>query len=167
MKNNDITNTFNNFSKIDMSNYFISKATIDDIDKIMMLEDNLDIKILSKNNILEDMKNEHFVYFLLNDMSKNKTIGYIAISYVIDTMDIISIVIEKNYQKKGFASYLLEYIIDFAKKNNIVNILLEVRSTNIPAIKLYEKFKFNKINIRKNYYTSPLEDALIYQLKII
>ena len=43
----------------------------------------------------------------------------------------------------------------------INEIFLEVRESNIPAISLYEKFKFKKISIRKNFYSNPNENAVV------
>lgn len=156
----------NNINDID-ANYIISKSTLDDISEMKSLENELNINILSENNMKEDMQNENYIYFVLKDKEKNNILGYIAISYVLDTIDILSIVIKKDYQKKGFGSILLEYVIEFSKNNDVSSILLEVRSSNLPAIKLYEKYNFEKINTRKNYYSNPVEDALIYKLDII
>ena len=49
-------------------------------------------------------------------------------------------------------------------KNKCEFISLEVRKSNIPAIKLYEKFGFEKVGTRKDFYRKPQEDALIYTL---
>lgn len=156
----------NNINNIN-TNYIISKSTLDDISEMKSLENELNINILSENNMKEDMQNENYIYFVLKDKEKNNILGYIAISYVLDTIDILSIVIKKDYQKKGFGSILLEYVIEFSKNNDVSSILLEVRSSNLPAIKLYEKYNFEKINTRKKYYSNPVEDALIYKLDII
>lgn len=156
----------NNINNIN-TNYIISKSTLDDVSKMKSLENELNINILSENNMKEDMQNENYIYFVLKDKEKNNILGYIAISYVLDTIDILSIVIKKDYQKKGFGSILLEYVIEFSKNNDVSSILLEVRSSNLPAIKLYEKYNFEKINTRKKYYSNPVEDALIYKLDII
>ena len=47
------------------------------------------------------------------------------------------------------------------KKEGIEAFTLEVRATNMPAIKLYEKLGFTKAGIRKNFYENPKEDAII------
>ncbi len=149
------------------NNFKICKMDIADVSKVVALEKELKTSILSKDSILEDLKNINYSYFVLkNEQKTNNIIGYIATSHVIDTMDIISIVIKKNYQRKGLASLLIKYILNFAKINNITNILLEVRITNTPAQKLYEKHGFKIINKRKNYYKNPIEDAIIYKLEL-
>lgn len=139
----------------------IYNMSVEDIDKAKKLEDEQCIDILSKTSMLSDLNDQNFSYFVikLND----DIIGYIATSHVIDTMDILSIVVSKSYQQKGIATKLLYYIFDFAKNLNIHKILLEVRISNTKAISLYEKCGFKKISLRKNYYQSPTEDAIIME----
>ena len=59
-----------------------------------------------------------------------------------------------------FGSFLLENLISFAKKLNIKVITLEVNECNLSAIKLYNKFNFNKVGVRKKYYDGK-NDAII------
>lgn len=139
----------------------IYNMIVEDIDKAKKLEDEQCIDILSKTSMLSDLNDQNFSYFVikLND----DIIGYIATSHVFDTMDILSIVVSKTHQQKGIATKLLYYIFDFAKNLNINKILLEVRISNTKAISLYEKCGFKKISLRKNYYQSPTEDAIIME----
>ena len=59
-----------------------------------------------------------------------------------------------------FGSFLLENLISFANKLNIKVITLEVNECNLSAIKLYNKFNFNKVGVRKKYYDGK-NDAII------
>jgi ribosomal-protein-alanine N-acetyltransferase len=58
----------------------------------------------------------------------------------------------------------LSHLIDVAKEENCDFVTLEVRESNISARKLYEKLKFKKVGIRKNFYEQPKEDGVIYTL---
>ena len=97
---------------------------------------------------------------------QNKIIGYINFSIIVDTMEINSVVVKKDFKKKGIATYMLDNVITIAKSKNVKQIFLEVRKSNIPAQNLYEKFNFIHINTRNNYYSNNLEDAYIYSLKL-
>lgn len=55
------------------------------------------------------------------------------------------IAISKKFQKQGFGKYILQKIIDDARKNNINNIFLSVRKTNHKALHLYKIFGFQPI----------------------
>lgn len=143
-----------------MNNLKIEKLKLDEVNYIKKIETNQNINIISKNNILEDLKTNKILYYTLK--FKNKIIGYIAFDTVLENMDIQSIVISKEFQRMGYGTVLLEFAFDYAIKNNIFNIFLEVRKSNIQAINLYEKNGFKFINIRKRYYPDNFEDALIY-----
>lgn len=147
-----------------MTNITIEKMKDEDIDEALLTEQSHNIHILSKNILTEDIKNTNY-YYLVAKTTDEKIVGYIGISYILENADIISIVVHKDYTKQGVASLLLQEIFKFAKENNIQRIMLEVRSSNLPAQKLYEKHDFKQISIRKNYYDNA-EDALIYVKKI-
>ena len=147
-----------------MDNIIISKMQDEDIEEALLTEQSHNIHILSKNILKEDIKNKNYNYLVAKN-NNGKIIGYIGISYVIDSADIISIVVHKDYTKKGIATLLLQEIFAFAKENNIQKIMLEVRSSNLPAQKLYEKHGFKQIAIRKKYYDNT-EDALIYEKEL-
>lgn len=148
-----------------INNITIKKLEKNDINKILQIEKSQNVTILKETVILDDMSNSNnTLYFgaIYNDI----IVGYIAITYIIDTIDILSIVTMKNYENIGVATLLLEYIFNFAKKNNVNKIFLEVRTSNTKAINLYEKNNFKLISKRKNYYTDTKEDALIYLKEI-
>jgi len=137
----------------------ITKMKKSDINQVLNLEDSHKIHILNANILNSDLDNDNY-YYLVAKIDE-KIVGYIGISYIIDSADVISIVVDKNYTRQGIATMLLNSIFDFAVKNNITKIMLEVRKSNISAQKLYEKNGFKKISVRKNYYDN-IEDAFIY-----
>ena len=53
-----------------------------------------------------------------------------------------------------------------AQKKQVSRIILEVRKTNTPAIKAYEKQGFKIVGVRKNFYEKPIEDAYIMDVNI-
>lgn len=136
----------------------ISPLELKELKTVLDIQNDLNIHILSKENILNNKKNSNFYYYVVKYM--NNVIGFISFSYIID-IEIESIVIKKDFQRKGIGSLLINFIFEYAKTNNINNIFLEVRKSNIPAIQLYNKYGFYQINTRKNYYINPNEDALI------
>jgi ribosomal-protein-alanine N-acetyltransferase len=66
-----------------------------------------------------------------------------------------------EYRGKHFACALLDECINKANELKVPKMLLEVRKSNTSAIALYDKYQFKNIGIRKNYYTAPIEDAII------
>lgn len=86
--------------------------------------------------------------------------GFITGVYLLDTADIYSIAVSSEYSKKGAGKRLLEGF--FTELPDEVNtVCLEVRESNIPAIKLYEKTGFERVGLRKNFYQDPRENAIL------
>ena len=111
-------------------------------------------------NILSNHNN----YFFYNNIEK----GYLIVSSTNEDMDIIALAIDKKSRRNGGASKLLNELIEFAKKKKILRITLEVSLENKAAIKLYKKFGFLKIGIRKNYYKieNKMVDAFLMRNNI-
>lgn len=62
---------------------------------------------------------------------------------------------------------MMRYIFEKSEKSGIKKIMLEVRESNLPAIKLYEKYNMKKDGVRKNYYREPLENAILMSADIV
>jgi ribosomal-protein-alanine N-acetyltransferase len=87
---------------------------------------------------------------------------------VLDEAHLLNLSIAKTYQKQGLGRTLLEHMVDIAKNNQMANMFLEVRQSNISAIALYEIMGFNEMAIRRNYYpaTNGREDAVLMGLAL-
>ena len=83
-----------------------------------------------------------------------------------DFADIESVFVNPNYRGKGIAKSLLTVLEKELKEVGIQNVLLEVRSSNLPALSLYKGFGFEEISVRKKYYPDG-EDALVLKKVIV
>lgn len=99
-------------------------------------------------------------YYLLA-LWNGAIIGFAGILVVIDEADLINIAVLPDFQGKGVGKQLLKKIMELAKEKGVKAMTLEVRESNIKARKLYESFGFTEIFVRKQYYSSPVEDAVI------
>lgn len=86
--------------------------------------------------------------------------GFITGVYLLDTADIYSVAVASEYRKKGAGKLLLEEFFS-ALPDEVNTVCLEVRESNIPAINLYEKLGFERVGLRKNFYQSPRENAIL------
>mgnify|MGYP005789585945 CR=1 FL=1 len=78
----------------------------------------------------------------------------------------MNIVVKKDKRGLKIGSKLLEEIFKIAKQVNAKVITLEVNKKNIPAIKLYQKYGFKQIGLRKKYYNN-IDDALLLGTDLI
>ena len=145
-------------------NIHIRKANPYDLEKIEQIEQTLEHRILSSNILKETIEKDNYYYLVA--VINNVCVGYIAAEYLVDHIDILSIAVLSDYRRHSIASMLIKELINIAEKLNTENIFLEVRSSNIEAIRFYEKLGFEKISCRKNYYTDTNENAYIYVKKV-
>ena len=86
--------------------------------------------------------------------------GFITGVYLLDTADIYSVSVSCEYRGKGIGKRLLEEFF-YALPDDVKNVCLEVRESNLTAIKLYEKTGFERVGMRKNFYQEPRENAVL------
>lgn len=72
--------------------------------------------------------------------------------------------VEPKYFGKGFGSRIIQEIIDYCKKNEILRIELSVAVFNHKAIQLYEKMNFKKEGLMKNYTYLKKENLMIDEI---
>lgn len=146
-------------------NYNIRKASVNDLNDILKLQNEYDHNLISSYSLKDDLNNNSCIYFVSID-NENNIIGAIGGITLVDHLDVSIVITKKDFSHQGIASLLLNKLIDYCKSEKLENIFLEVRASNVAAINLYEKFNFTRISSRKNYYSDNNEDALIYMLKI-
>ena len=111
----------------------------------------------SKTNNLQEIYKDKFTKILIYEKD-NKVVGFLMYIELDETVDILDIIVDRNYRNQNIASCLMDFMIS-ELKDKIKIMTLEVRKSNNEAINLYEKFGFDIINIRKNYYEK--EDAYL------
>lgn len=90
-------------------------------------------------------------------------IGYAMLMLVLDEAHLLNISIAKSHQGRGLGAALLEYMMQVARGHGAANMFLEVRPSNLAAIRLYERTGFNEMAVRRGYYPAAdgREDALL------
>ena len=75
-----------------------------------------------------------------------------------------NIAVFPEFRGRGVGRTLMAALIEKARENGGVFITLEVRTSNLPAIAMYRSLGFTEAGVRRNFYTEPREDALIFTL---
>lgn len=108
-----------------------------------------------------ELENPNSQYFVA--IQDDEIVGFAGIWKSVDDIHITNIVTKTSKRHLGIASMLLEKLIKVSKEENLTSLTLEVNENNVYAIKLYEKYNFKKIGLRKNYYAQN-ENAIIMTL---
>lgn len=78
---------------------------------------------------------------------------------LLDEADLMVVAVSTAWRGRGLGRFLLRALHREAAARNIHRIILEVRASNTPAQQLYLAEGYRKVNIIKNYYRQPIEDA--------
>ena len=83
-----------------------------------------------------------------------------------DQLEIYNIGVEKKYRQQRIGKSIFNQILNFSRETGIKEIWLEVRESNQTALKFYKNLGFSKAYTRKNFYTTPSEEAIVMMLEI-
>ena len=90
-----------------------------------------------------------------------QVLGYVGLQYVLDEGYISNVATAPARRREGIAGMLLSALKDCAEELGLAFLTLEVRESNFPARRLYEKHGFSGVGRRKGYYDCPREDAIL------
>ena len=142
------------------NNIEIHEMKIQDLDLIAeILETDFD-NFWNYNVFKSELENGNSKYLVAK--INNQIVGFAGIIPIVDECDISNIVVHKNFRNQKIGSFLLQQLIDLAISLNLKIINLEVRESNIFAIKLYKKFGFEVCGLRKKYYDNT-QNAILMQ----
>jgi ribosomal-protein-alanine N-acetyltransferase len=135
-----------------------------DISEVMEIERISFTTPWSENAFLKEI---HKLYSLTKvAVLGDKVIGYICANYIMDEGHIMNLAVHHNFRRRGIGTKLLEKVLNELKENECRYIYLEVRFSNVRARNFYKRFGFRVAGIRRNYYTSPIEDAALMMRKL-
>ena len=104
-------------------------------------------------------------HIFLAAVEGEELLGYIGLMYVLDEGYISNVAVAPAHRRRGVARALIGQLERRCRALSLRFMTLEVRSGNLPAITLYENCGFQRVGLRKNYYQSPCEDAILMSLE--
>jgi len=95
-------------------------------------------------------------------------IGYGVMSLGAGEAHILNVCVRNEFRNLGFGKRLLEHLLERASASGVAEAFLEVRPSNLSAIRLYQHLGFEQIGIRRGYYQAPdgREDAIVLKREI-
>ncbi len=115
---------------------------------------------LTTEQVLTQIRDEMYL-ILCSRNSTNNVLGYAGMYHVLDEGYITNVAVLPSERRKHIADELLDELESRARELNLSFLTLEVRESNSPAAALYKKHGFSESGLRKDYYQSPRENALI------
>jgi ribosomal-protein-alanine N-acetyltransferase len=95
-------------------------------------------------------------------------IGYGVMSLGAGEAHILNVCVRNEFRNLGFGKRLLEHLLERAGASGVAEAFLEVRPSNLSAIRLYQRLGFEQIGIRRGYYQAPdgREDAIVLKREL-
>ena len=137
----------------------IMKMAAEHVSQVAQLEKICFSDPWSENSVASELKNKLSLWLVA--VEDGSVAGYIGSQTVMDETDMMNVGVHPDFRRKGIAEALVTELVSHLQQQGSHCLTLEVRASNEPARKLYDKLGFNQIGRRPNYYRNPKEDALI------
>lgn len=95
----------------------------------------------------------------------SELVGFVVASWLRQetVAEVEGLFVEQAYRRLGIGSALIGACMAWARTAGASTIRLEVRASNVAALALYQRYGFSAAGIRRSYYSTPAEDALLLQ----
>ena len=152
-------------NKAPQPNVSLRPMQMADLDAIMQIEPTIYSHPWTRGNFSDSLNSGYSAWVM---QQSDEMIGYALMMMVMDEAHLLNLSIAKTQQKLGLGRYLLEHMITLAKRHKAANMFLEVRTSNISAIALYENMGFCEMAVRRGYYPAKegREDAVLMGLAL-
>jgi ribosomal-protein-alanine N-acetyltransferase len=104
--------------------------------------------------------------FVTFEFQQGTLAGFVVVAQVGDEGELLRIGVRENWRRKGIGRRLLESALQALRLSGVATLFLEVREGNQPAVRFYRQFGCRQTGKRKNYYSQPAGDALLFSYQI-
>jgi ribosomal-protein-alanine N-acetyltransferase len=134
-------------------------ASAQDLDGVLAIEQASFNNPTTREWYEEELKRPDVCFIYVLRTPGTPVAGFCAFWLVVDQAHINNLAVLPELRGQGLGTHLLESVIAEATHLGAILLTLEVRQSNEPALRLYEKAGFYREAVRKNYYTNPVEDG--------
>ena len=139
----------------------VRRMTLEDLAQVVKLEEATFSLPWSVKGFEEALAREENCFLVIQD--EDEILGYCGYYKVFEEAEIMNVCIREDRRGEGLGRIMMEELLNTAKETGVKTVVLEVRVSNAPAIRLYENLNFVSLGVRKDFYEMPREDAEIMQ----
>ena len=138
----------------------VGPMTLDDLPDIHRIEDASFSVPWPDDAYRSELQGNRLASYLVV-RTDDAVIAYGGIWIMVDEAHITTFAVDPAWRRQKVGETLLLALLDLAVARNAREATLEVRLSNLPARRLYEKYGFRPVGLRPRYYSDNGEDALI------
>lgn len=139
----------------------IQRMTVEDLDEILGIEAGSFDDPWTNEVFNAELRHSWSHCDVLREPNGGRIYGYIVFWRVADEIHLLNVAVDPSERKHHHGRRLLDHMLDYARREAARFITLEVRSSNVAAIQLYEGSGFKQVGVRPRYYANNGEDAVI------
>ena len=150
--------------------YVIEPMTIEDIPEVVSLERTAFSNPWSRESFVQEITRNPFSHPTVARTTRVGTrgiAGYCVPWFVFELVHIQNIAVHPAHLGRGLGRYILEHVLLAGRREGAIKAVLEVRESNEAARQLYLSTGFQEVGRRKNYYSKPSEDAILYEKDLL
>ena len=136
-------------------------SATDDLKEVAALEAASFTNPWSLQILARELRNRDVVRVYVLRSPEHQLLAFCSSWFIADELHINTLAVREDVRRRGHATRLLRFVFAEAVVAGAEHATLEVRRSNVAALRLYERFGFEVKGIRPNYYSEPVEDALI------
>jgi ribosomal-protein-alanine N-acetyltransferase len=138
----------------------VDRMTVDDLIAVHVIERESFSTPWPEHAYRQEIEQNRLAHYIVARYG-NAIVGFAGIWLLVDEAHITTFATRTAWRRQGIGERLLVALLDLALARGAKEATLEVRPSNIPAKRLYEKYGFKVVGVRPRYYSDNNEDALI------
>ena len=138
----------------------VDRMTVDDLIAVHVIERESFSTPWPEHAYRQEIEQNSLAHYIVARYG-NAIVGFAGIWLLVDEAHITTFATRTAWRRQGIGERLLVALIDLALVRGAKEATLEVRPSNTPAKRLYEKYGFKVVGVRPRYYSDSNEDALI------
>jgi ribosomal-protein-alanine N-acetyltransferase len=132
-----------------------------DLDGVLSVESESFTNPWTRDMYAWELQNRTVCHILVVRTTERPVVGFCAFWLVVDEIHINNVAILPDLRGQGMGTALMTRVFAEARRLGARRATLEVRASNARARRLYERLGFYTAGTRRDYYTNPIEDAII------
>jgi [ribosomal protein S18]-alanine N-acetyltransferase len=136
-------------------------TSLDELDGVLAVEHVSFTNPWTREMYVADLKNEEVSFVYLARDEARRIIGFCSFWRVFEELHINNVAVLPEHRRSGVARRMLTAVLADGSRAGARRALLEVRRSNVAARQLYEELGFSVAGVRRDYYSHPVEDALV------
>lgn len=143
----------------------LTRMQPDDLDAIVAIESAIYSHPWTRGNFIDSLRADYECWVW---READALIGYFILVVAAGEAHLLNFSVAAHHQRRGYGSAMLERLVEHARELGARSMFLEVRPSNAGAQRLYQRYGFRRVAVRRGYYPAVKgrEDALVYVLRL-